>query len=169
MVMVKLQTLHRKFENFLMRDGDVLSYYISNMIDVVNQIRKYGEDLSKKKVVEKIIRSLPKKYDHVVAAIEESKHLSVLTFDELQGSLFTHEDRIKRYDDDYVENAFYNKMQLLLGEQSSQSNYKSCGGYSSQGIRGGKSGGHSNDQDQGSRSKDIEENRNPKQCYYYKK
>ena len=44
-VTFKLQTLCRKFESFLMRDGDVLSDYISNVIDVVNQIRKYGEDL----------------------------------------------------------------------------------------------------------------------------
>ena len=66
--------------------------------------------LSEQKVVEKILRSLSKKYDHVVVAIEESKDFSVLTFDELQGSLFSHEDRMKRYDDDYVENAFYNKM-----------------------------------------------------------
>ena len=105
----------------------------------------------------------------LVVAIEESKDLSVLTFDELQCSLFSHKDRMKRYDDDYVENAFYSKMQLVQGEQTSQSNYKSRGGYLSLGRRGGRSGGRFNDQYQGSRSNDRGENRNPKQCYYYKK
>lgn len=50
--------------------------YISNMINVVNQIRKLGDNLNEQKVIERLIRSLPKKYDHIVAAIEESKDLT---------------------------------------------------------------------------------------------
>ena len=60
-----------------MKDRDALSDYIANMIDVVNPIRKYGEDLGQQKVIKKILRSLPKKYDHVVTAMEELKDLSV--------------------------------------------------------------------------------------------
>lgn len=79
------------------------------MIEVVNQIRKIGETLTDEKVVEKVLRSFSKKFDHVVAAIEESKDLKVLTVAELLGSLLSHEERIKRYDDQPVENAFLSK------------------------------------------------------------
>ncbi|GKV46270.1 hypothetical protein SLEP1_g53265 [Rubroshorea leprosula] len=91
-------------------------------------MRKYGDDVLEQKVVEKILKSLPKKYDHIVAAIEESKDLAVLTTDELFGSLFSHEDRMKRYED-AVENAFYNKLQL--------SKNKYGGSFSESSNRGG--------------------------------
>ncbi|GKV12217.1 hypothetical protein SLEP1_g23396 [Rubroshorea leprosula] len=99
------------------------------MTETVNQMRKYGDDVPEKKVVEKMLRSLPKKYDHIVAAIEESKDLVVLTTDELLGSLFSHEDRMKRYKDP-VENAFYSKLQLSKNKYGrSSSEFSNKGGF----------------------------------------
>ena len=46
--------------------------------------------------MEKILSSLPHKYDHLVMTIEEAKDLTILTMDELMGSLQTHEHRINR-------------------------------------------------------------------------
>nr|GEV56264.1 hypothetical protein [Tanacetum cinerariifolium] len=45
-------------------------------------------------IVAKVLRSLVPKFDHVVAAIKESKDLSTFSFDELMGSLQAHEVRI---------------------------------------------------------------------------
>lgn len=48
---------------------------------------------------------------YIVVAIEEANDLSELTVDELLGSLQSHEDRLKRYDDQgVVEHAFYTKL-----------------------------------------------------------
>ena len=69
-------------------------------------MRKYGEQVSDRKVVEKILRSLPRKYEVVVAAIEVSKDLNILIVDELFGSLQYHEDWYKSYDVAPVEKAF---------------------------------------------------------------
>ena len=56
-------------------------------MNVVNQIRLNGDELTDQKIVEKILRSLPIKFDSIVVAIEESKDLSKLSIDELFGSI----------------------------------------------------------------------------------
>ncbi|XP_050946857.1 uncharacterized protein LOC127151361 [Cucumis melo] len=57
-------------------------------------------------IVEKVLRSLTLKFDHVVAAIEESKDLSTFTFIEIMGSLQAHESRINRSMERNEEKAF---------------------------------------------------------------
>ncbi|GJS51443.1 hypothetical protein Tco_0624805 [Tanacetum coccineum] len=61
--------------------------------DLENQISRIHQDET---VVAKVLRSLTPKFDHVVAAIEEFKDLSLLSFDELMGSLQAHEARINK-------------------------------------------------------------------------
>ena len=62
----------------------------------MNQIQKYGKQLFDEKISRIFfLKSLVKNYDDVVATIEQSKDLSVLTIDELLGSLQSHEDRLK--------------------------------------------------------------------------
>ena len=73
---------------------------------MVFTIPKYGEQLFDEKVVENFLRSLSKEYNHVVVKIEESKDLSILTIDELLGFLQSHEEKIKRYEETSIENAF---------------------------------------------------------------
>ena len=50
--------------------------------------------MTSRSVVGKILRSLAPKFDHVVVAIEESKDLSKLTKEELQGTFESHEQRM---------------------------------------------------------------------------
>ncbi|GJY14605.1 hypothetical protein Tco_0385027 [Tanacetum coccineum] len=52
--------------------------------DLENRISRIHQDET---VVAKVLRSLTPKFDHVVAAIEEFKDLSLLSFDELMGEV----------------------------------------------------------------------------------
>lgn len=61
---------------------------------LVNQIKMCGEVLTSSSIVEKILRSLFPKFDHVVVAKEESKDLSNMKKEELQGTFESHEQRI---------------------------------------------------------------------------
>ncbi|XP_026434300.1 uncharacterized protein LOC113331871 [Papaver somniferum] len=79
-------------------------------IMTVNAMRAYGEEISDQKIVEKVLRSLPHKYDHVFAAIEESKDLSKYTFNDLMGSLQAHEQRLNRLEnEEFEEKALWEK------------------------------------------------------------
>ena len=63
-------------------------------------------------VVEKILRSTTPKFDYIVCSIEESKDTTILTIDELQSSLFVHEQRMSSHVDE--EHA----LKITHGEQS---------------------------------------------------
>jgi len=71
-----------------------------------NQLRLNGEDLDGRKMVEKILRSLTRKFEYIVVAIEESKDLSFLSLESLIGTLQSHELRIKQFDSASYEQAF---------------------------------------------------------------
>ncbi|XP_047178495.1 uncharacterized protein LOC124845441 [Vigna umbellata] len=53
-----------------------------------------GETITDLMLIEKIMRSLPQKFDHIVVAIEESRDLEKLKVEELQSSLEAHKMRM---------------------------------------------------------------------------
>ena len=48
------------------------------------------------RIVERVLRSIPKKFDSVIVAIVESRDLTQLTLANMFGSLKVHEDRLKK-------------------------------------------------------------------------
>lgn len=80
---MKLQFLRRDFKNLLMKNDESIADFLSRSMTIVSQMRSYVEKISDETVVAKILRSLTLKFDHVVAAIEEGKDLSILFIDEL--------------------------------------------------------------------------------------
>ncbi|XP_077249473.1 uncharacterized protein LOC143888980 [Tasmannia lanceolata] len=104
-ISVKLQTLSHDFENLIMKNSESIQDFFSRVSSTLNQIRTYGEKLYDKKIVEKVLRSLPNKFDHIVAVIEESKDLSKYSMNELMGSLQTHEQRLNRTAENSLEQA----------------------------------------------------------------
>ncbi|XP_074299618.1 uncharacterized protein LOC141630758 [Silene latifolia] len=89
-VKVRLQSLRREFETSLMNDKESVQEYLSRMTEVVQQMKAYGEEMTNEHVVGKILRSLTPKFDHVVAAIEQTRDLETYSLDELVGSLQAH-------------------------------------------------------------------------------
>ena len=92
----KLQLLRRDFETLCMKESDNIDSFFTHVIGMVTQIRSHGETLEEKMIVEKILRSLPSRFDVIVTTIEETKDLSKVTIDELHASLMTHEQRLER-------------------------------------------------------------------------
>ncbi|KAH0723798.1 hypothetical protein KY289_006842 [Solanum tuberosum] len=74
----------------------ILSKELIKLMVVVNQLRRYEDEVDDVRAVEKILRSLTPKFDYVVCAIEESKDLDFMTVEQLEGSLLAHEEKMKR-------------------------------------------------------------------------
>ncbi|KAI5336607.1 hypothetical protein L3X38_015875 [Prunus dulcis] len=104
--MARLQTLRGEFDMLRMKESESVEDYFNRVISLVNQLRINGEKIEDQKVAEKILRSMSRKFEYIVVAIEESKDLSTLSLDSLMGSLQSHELRLKQFDSGPVEQAF---------------------------------------------------------------
>ena len=89
-----------------MKENENLNEFSSIFMELVNQMKSYGEEISDKRIVEKLLISLPDKFDPIVAVIEETKDLSLLSVQELFDSLKTYEQRLLRHSEKSVESAF---------------------------------------------------------------
>ncbi|XP_073223563.1 uncharacterized protein [Cicer arietinum] len=66
-----------------MEEDEVVTYYFNRVQVVVNHMRTNGESLTEVVVIEKILRTLTQRYDHIVVAIEESKDLDKMKLEDL--------------------------------------------------------------------------------------
>ncbi|PNX59097.1 gag-protease polyprotein, partial [Trifolium pratense] len=87
----KLQMLRTNFENLSMKEEETIHDFHMNILEFANSFDALGEPISDEKLVSKILRSLPKRFDMKVTAIEESQDLANIQVDELIGSLQTYE------------------------------------------------------------------------------
>ncbi|KAG6470996.1 hypothetical protein ZIOFF_072087 [Zingiber officinale] len=85
----KLQSLRRLYDRCEMSSTETVEHYFSRLTDLVNKMRLYGDKIGDDAVVEKILRTIPLKYDHVVASIQESHDIEQLSMIE------SHIDRIE--------------------------------------------------------------------------
>ncbi|TYK09548.1 gag-pol polyprotein [Cucumis melo var. makuwa] len=87
----RLQLITSKFEALKMTEDKSVSKYNERVLEITNGSLLLGEKISKSKIVRKVLRSLPWKFDMKVTAIEEAQDITTLKPDELFGSLFTFE------------------------------------------------------------------------------
>jgi hypothetical protein len=102
-----------------------------NVLDLANSFDSLGERLSDEKLVRKILRSLPKRFEMKVTAIEEAQNIASMKVEELVGSLQTFEmnfsDKIEKKgksiaftsntDNEEVDEEDLSKDIVLLGRQ----------------------------------------------------
>jgi 5,10-methylenetetrahydrofolate reductase len=112
---ITLHNLKRDFENLKMKDNESVDTFMTQVMSDVNQLRQYGDDIENKRVIEKVLRNLPKKFEPIVVPIEEFKDLSLMQIDELIGSLVAYESRISRYEEGSLEHAFKSELHVTIG------------------------------------------------------
>jgi hypothetical protein len=84
---IHLQSFRAEFESAHMNEGENVFDYYSRLLVIMNEMKRNPEKLEDVHVMEKILRSLILKFEHVVTAIEESKDLESISAEELLGSL----------------------------------------------------------------------------------
>lgn len=115
---VRLQALRRDFEYMCMQDDESLSGYITTLLELVNQMKSYGENISDQRIVQKLLISLTRDYDSIAKVIEETKDTETIGVQEVIGSLKSHEQRLQRHNEKVTEKAF-SSLSVSSKEQSS--------------------------------------------------
>ncbi|TYK18161.1 gag-pol polyprotein [Cucumis melo var. makuwa] len=90
----RLQLITSKFEALKMSEDESVSEYNERVLKIANESLLLGEKIPDSKIVRKVLRSLPRKFDMKVTAIEEAHDITTLKLDEVFGSLLTFETTI---------------------------------------------------------------------------
>ncbi|PNX79873.1 retrovirus-related Pol polyprotein from transposon TNT 1-94, partial [Trifolium pratense] len=91
----QLQALRREFEVLEMGESETDSEYFARTMAIANNMTSHGERMEPVTIVEKILRSMPERFNYVTCSIEEFNDVTTLSIDELQSSLIVHEQRMK--------------------------------------------------------------------------
>ncbi|XP_019435710.1 PREDICTED: uncharacterized protein LOC109342107 [Lupinus angustifolius] len=91
---VRLQTMRRQYELMQMESNEKVAQFFNRVNSHTNAMKATGEKMVDQVIVEKILRTLSPKFDHIVVANEKSKKIEELKIVDLQGSLKAHEQRL---------------------------------------------------------------------------
>jgi len=86
--------MHIQFELMQMEENERVAEFFNRVFTLTNAMKSCGEKVTDITIVEKVLRILNPKFDHIVVAIKKSRNLEILKVEELQGSLEAHEQRI---------------------------------------------------------------------------
>jgi len=90
-----------------MQEDKTIFKYSDRISLIINNIRLLGEDFPNNRIVEKVLVTLPKRFESKISSLEESKDLSKISLGELISVLQAQEQQrtIRQYR--LTERAFY--------------------------------------------------------------
>ncbi|KAA0065486.1 gag-proteinase polyprotein [Cucumis melo var. makuwa] len=89
--MSRMQILTSHFKALKMEEDETIAEFIVRVLNIANELYTLGEKMSDSKLVRKVLRSLPSRFNIKITTIEEANDLSKMKLDELFGSLRTFE------------------------------------------------------------------------------
>jgi len=81
----KLDMLASRFENMRMDEEETVAQFSAKLCDISNECFALGKQYKEKKLVKKLKRSLPSKFESKISAVEEAHNLDEMAFDEFVG------------------------------------------------------------------------------------
>ncbi|XP_040937993.1 uncharacterized protein [Gossypium hirsutum] len=105
----QLLNLRRDFENLKMKEEETVKQYSDRIMAVVNSIRLLGEQFDEVRIVEKVLSTLPERYEAKISSLEDSRDLTRISLTELINALYAQEQRRANRFDEHQEGAFQAK------------------------------------------------------------
>ena len=90
---MQVLNLRREFEVLKMKETENIKDYADRIMKIVNQIRLLGEELYDQRIIEKVLVTLPERFEAKISSLEDSKDFSQLTLAELINAMQAVEKR----------------------------------------------------------------------------
>ena len=84
------------FETLRIEDDETFDQFYFKLSDIVNSSFNLGEQISSSKIVQKILKSLPERFQAKITIVEKSKDIDALKVEDLVGSLQTFEANFRQ-------------------------------------------------------------------------
>jgi hypothetical protein len=102
----KLQTYRGQFEQLKLKEDENIPAYFLRVDEIVNEIIGFGEEIEESIIVQKVLRSLPMRFNPKILTLEERLDLNSIIMDELHGIFTSYEMRNEQENPDVKEAAF---------------------------------------------------------------
>ncbi|XP_006603271.1 uncharacterized protein [Glycine max] len=96
----------REFEMQRMKESETIKEYSYRLLGIVNNVRLLGTEFSDARIVQKILVTIPEKFEATIASLENSRNLSSITLTELLNALQAQEQRRLMRQEGFVEGVF---------------------------------------------------------------
>jgi hypothetical protein len=102
----KLQTYRGRFEQLKMKEDEDIASYFLRVNETMIVIIGLGGEIKESVIVQKVLRSLPMRFNPNILALEERLDLNSISMDELHGIFTAYEMRTEQENLDVKEAAF---------------------------------------------------------------
>ncbi|XP_076930786.1 uncharacterized protein LOC143595721 [Bidens hawaiensis] len=82
-----------------MKDSDTIDNYAAKLTGIKTKAASLGEPIEEKRLVKKFFTSLPRRFIHIVASLEQVLDLKTVGFEDVVGRLKTYEERTRDEDE----------------------------------------------------------------------
>ncbi|XP_073263046.1 uncharacterized protein [Populus alba] len=101
--------LIREFELQRMKDSETIKEYSDKLMGIANRVRLLGTSFADSRIVEKLLVTVPEKYEASITTLENTKDLSKITLTELLNALQAQEQRRLMRQDHAIKGALQAK------------------------------------------------------------
>ncbi|KAK2434095.1 hypothetical protein QL285_019281 [Trifolium repens] len=119
---MQVLNLIREFEMQRMKESETIKEYSDKLLSIVNNVRLLGTEFSDTRIVQKILVTVPERFESTISSLENSKDLSNITLSELVYALQAQEQRRLMREEGVVEGALMTKLKLNQGHKGQKKN-----------------------------------------------
>lgn len=90
---LQVLNLIRDFEMQKMKENETIKDYSERLLNIANRVRLLGSEFNDSRIVEKILVTVPERFEATITTLENTKDLSKITLGELLNALQAQEQR----------------------------------------------------------------------------